>query len=68
MIRTPKKPADHRRKVEVNPGEGVAFVNYSDSGASCSCGWTAQHRRAKVLEDRIDRHLHRAHKGLGVRM
>lgn len=47
----------------------VAMVKYAATGgASCSCGWYSPHKRRKVLDDAIDRHLERRHQGKGVRL
>jgi hypothetical protein len=48
---------------------GLAVISYSDIGAVCSCGgWSYIHRRRKVLEDAIDRHLTKRHDGRGIRL
>lgn len=59
----------------VQPGSakpvGLAMVSMDPSGtaASCSCGgWVFRHRRLKVVEDAIDRHLQKRHQGRGIRL
>jgi hypothetical protein len=48
---------------------GLARITYlSDQQAVCSCGWPVSHKRSKVLEDRIDRHLSEKHAGRGIRL
>lgn len=49
---------------------GLARISYADDGTVvCSCGgWTYWHRREKVREDAIDRHLLRKHDGRGIRL
>ena len=45
----------------------MARISYGDGFAACSCGWSKAHKRAKVLEDAIDRHLAKRHEGRGLR-
>lgn len=45
----------------------LARIKYATDGASCSCGWVTVHQREKIVEDRIDRHLAKAHGGRGFR-
>lgn len=48
---------------------GLAIISYeADNVAQCSCGTALYHQRAKVCEDKIDRHIAKAHNGRGVRM
>ena len=49
---------------------GMAIIKYAEDGtAVCSCrGWAFWHRREKVREDAIDRHLAKRHRGRGIRM
>lgn len=63
---------DHQPKI-ADPAKakdvGLAVITYGDGWATCSCaGWSGMHRRAKVLEDMIDRHLNRKHDGRGIRL
>lgn len=45
----------------------VAQISYTNTGASCSCGWSYGHHRLKVVDDAIDRHLAKRHGGVGIR-
>lgn len=47
-----------------------ARISYnSDGSVTCSCrGWGFYHKREKVLEDAIDRHIERKHNGRGFRL
>lgn len=51
---------------------GLAMVTMGQAAgretAECSCGWVAWHRRLKVLEDKIDKHLDKMHDGRGIRL
>lgn len=48
---------------------GLAVIRYeADNAAMCSCGTALYHQRAKVCEDKIDRHIEKKHNGRGVRM
>lgn len=49
----------------------LAAITYAEDGqtVACSCGaWVYNHKREKVREDAIDRHLARKHDGRGVRL
>lgn len=71
-----KARTDHNRPL--NPvsrkNVGLAIVktehveNLDIEAAQCSCGWVAYHRRHKVLEDKIDRHLDKEHNRRGIRL
>lgn len=48
---------------------GLAVISYyGGSVAGCSCGANFGHARAKVLEDKIDRHINKKHNGRGIRV
>lgn len=48
---------------------GLAVIRYvANDEATCSCGEQITHKRTKVLEDRIDKHLARKHGGRGIRL
>jgi hypothetical protein len=51
---------------------GLAVVNYGQAAdrhvAECSCGWATWHRRLKVLDDKIDKHINAKHNGRGIRV
>jgi hypothetical protein len=53
------KPADDGKRIEVS----IAVMSVSDCRASCSCGWSVQHIRQKVVEDRADKHGQNKHDG-----
>lgn len=62
-----------RPPAKIKPGNwknlGMTMVKYTHADrVECLCGWSAIHRRAKVLEDKIDRHLAKRHAGRGVRL
>jgi hypothetical protein len=59
-----QKPLDDGKRKKV----GLASVRDDDGigAAQCSCGWAYAHRRAKVRENAIQRHLDRAHAGRGI--
>lgn len=60
-----QKPLDPGKHKPV----GLAIITYyGDTHAGCSCGWAFGHLRAKVREDAIDRHLTKAHGGVGIRI
>lgn len=60
-----QKPLSQPGSREVN----MAMINYHENdGVTCSCGWAYQHRRAKVVEDAIDRHIDKRHHGRGIRL
>lgn len=71
---TRAEPAD--RAKPLRSGEthqvGLAVVSYGEAAgyrtAECSCGWAGWHRRLKVLDDRIDKHLNTKHGGRGIRL
>jgi hypothetical protein len=62
---------DHRPKL-VDPAKakpvGLAVIRQPEPGAiMCSCGgFTFIHQRAKVRDDRAQRHLDKKHQGRGV--
>jgi hypothetical protein len=54
------------------PG-GLARITYDPHGehgstVKCSCGWRYRHKREKVREDAIDRHINKKHQGRGIRI
>lgn len=62
-----KRLSDPSKAKEVR----VARISYTEDGhgAVCSCGgWAYWHRRTKVMEDAIDKHLLRKHGGRGFRL
>jgi hypothetical protein len=63
-----QRPADEGKRRDV----GLAVITYGAEGvlvaATCSCGWLGWHRRDKVLEDKIDKHLNKKHDGRGLRL
>lgn len=64
-------PLDHQPKYSQPGNEEVGLARityYGDTRVVCSCGWSAGHVRAKVLEDSIDRHLGKKHDGRGIRL
>lgn len=58
-----QKPLRPKKTKEVR----MARISYHEDGAVCSCGWVVRHLREKVVEDSIDRHLAKKHKGRGFR-
>jgi hypothetical protein len=69
----PRRPQDHLSGPTGQTREvGLARISYAESQrgthGECSCGWGAVHLRAKVLEDKIDRHLETKHGGRGIRL
>lgn len=59
-----QKPANPTKPAAV----GLAIVRTVDERATCSCGQSFAHRRDKVREDWIDKHINRKHHGTGVRL
>lgn len=59
-----QKPLNPDKKKSV----GLAIVRTADERAVCSCGQSFAHRRDKVREEWIDRHIDRKHAGMGVRL
>lgn len=47
---------------------GLAIVRTIDERATCSCGQSFAHKRDKVREDWIDKHINRKHHGTGIRL
>jgi len=47
---------------------GLAVISYEGSAAQCSCGAVVAHKREKVRENWIDRHLEKKHGGRGIRL
>ncbi len=61
-----KAATEHRRKV------GLARISTEQAAsgegrATCSCGWSFFHKREKVREDAVDRHLDKRHNSRGIR-
>lgn len=56
-----KRAQGRRRQVRV----AVVKMMTTDagSGAECSCGYVKYHKRAKVVEDRLQAHVNRDHGG-----
>lgn len=46
----------------------LARITYNGNEALCSCGWGFAHKRDKVREDAVDRHLTKRHGGRGIRL
>ncbi len=66
LDRQVKAASQHRREV------GLARIStelaVSGEGRStCSCGWSFFHKRTKVREDAVDRHLAKRHDSRGIR-
>jgi hypothetical protein len=73
VSRNRPRPRDHQTKAKPGTKKGFAFVRseFGEGGeqmATCSCGAEKFHRRGKVVEDWIDRHIDKAHKGKAVRV
>lgn len=48
---------------------GLAVISQGDYGrVRCSCGWGYQHKREKVREDAVDKHIESIHAGRGIRV
>lgn len=67
--------SDRQPKTKVLRGKttgkfGIAVISYDAEGryASCKCDWSFWHQRTKVVEDAIDRHLAKKHRGRGIRL
>lgn len=54
-----QKPLDDGKRMNVS----MAVMNIGQCIASCSCGWSFQHLRQKVVEDKADRHGAKKHDG-----
>ena len=59
-----QKPLDNGKRRDVS----IAIVTMGEGSARCSCGQPFTHRREKVREDQIDRHLLNKHGGQGIRL
>jgi hypothetical protein len=59
-----QKPLNPEKTAPVS----LAIVRTVDERSTCSCGQSFEHRREKVREDWIDRHINRKHNGTGVRL
>lgn len=46
----------------------MALVKNDGLSCSCNCGWSYTHKRDKIREDAIDRHLSKQHDGRGMRL
>lgn len=65
-----KKPEGFRKRVTPDKYKAVGLARISaDYGAGvivCSCDWSATHPRAKVLDDKAQRHVDRRHNGRAI--
>jgi hypothetical protein len=70
------RPETGDRQAPLNPGTvrevGLATITMGQAAGmeygQCSCGWGAYHKRLKVLDDRIDKHIRKSHNGRGIRL
>ncbi len=65
---------DRQRKAAPQTRREVNLARISTESAgtgegrsTCSCGWSFFHKRPKVREDAVDRHLAKRHDSRGVR-
>lgn len=64
-----RKPIDSGKRKPV----GLAIIKYGQTEqgvefAECSCGKPFTHRRERVRENQIDRHINAKHHGKGIRL
>lgn len=61
------RPTDHQPKAGATTREvGLATIKRDWEAAYCSCGAVKYHKRAKVLEDWMEKHITKKHQGRGI--
>ncbi len=68
MSRPPTEGFQKPLRAQKTKAVGLALVSEGDGYAQCSCGKSVIHRRRKVIETRMEKHVNEKHGGRAVWM